>query len=207
MEADDQTPSVLDRVPFDIWHEIFSYLQYGTLKRMHIVSKGFCNILAARQFNKMLFRPDEDDLVSRVDAGSSQELHPFLVPRDEYTGWYRRQPYEDVWLFCRGKRGLGETCVQPDHAPCHSLHSDLDIWRCEKKWHFKQKWQSIAGESAYWPPVPREERPNSSASAGIGAKFVTVFQYCKTDVLSRANSEPREFLRYTPRYGPYSSWR
>jgi len=192
IEAAGQTPLASNRIPLEIWLEIFSYVQYDTLKKMHLVSKGFCNILAAPPFNKMLFRPGKDDLPV-IKCLKDVDHHPFLDRRNEYVGPYRG-PYEDVWLFCRGQHRIGEICLQSDQAPCHAVTPDTDIWRFKKKWHFKKRWQSIADESACWPPLSRSLFDKYLGPADTDCKFLTVFDFKKAALLLTAHHAPGWFL-------------
>jgi len=147
--------------PDEIWVEIFSYMNYDTLKKMHLVSKRFCNILAAPQFNKTLFRPDKDD--PEFDSGTFKALHPFVANFGEYIGMS-----ESLWLAWHCYRSTDQLYVKSRRE----IRCSLLIG---KQWQFSTT--SIADDSVHWPPWSREKFPKFLDHTNPDCKFITVSQW------------------------------
>jgi len=117
-------------LPDKIWLQIFSYLEYNTLKKLHLVSKTFCNILASREFDQPLFRLNKDTVPSAARTLSDvARYHPFVADFWQYTGHIGT-----IWFQVGGRDRIGEVEVQSHHAMCHvgcpgTLHGE-----CPRKW-------------------------------------------------------------------------
>jgi len=61
---------------------------------MQVVSKKFHTIIAAPQFNSVLFRPDENDLAAATSDASfaNRAVHPFLTHTHEFRRYNRKWP-------------------------------------------------------------------------------------------------------------------
>ena len=209
IKADDQASHNQIHFADEIWLEIFSYIMdYNTLKKLHLVSKRFCNILSDPKFDQPLFRLSKDT----VRAGpriNLRDVHwqPFLLRRWKYSGshgsWLQGTETVNVvsshafchWKCrrqshrgCRGRSGTDHAnCYAKCQSKCHA-HTECQA-SCDRKCdrQEREKWSlkttSIVTDSAFWPPLLRKSFSVTKPFPNDGVYFVTVLDYitCLTE--------------------------
>jgi len=98
--------------PDEIWLEILSHMTYHSLKKMQVVSKRFHTIIAAPQFNRVLFRPDKNDLAAAAanHQHANRQQHPFMSHGHEF----RR--YNKKWPSIAGESGVWPPLLRVNYS-------------------------------------------------------------------------------------------
>lgn len=125
-------------LPLEIWLNVFGHLNYTQLKKLFLVNRLFHHLLSAPQLDEALFRiPSAPTAaITRYSSGTSTlpddnrvvKLHPVLKDLPQYLAW--RYPHAT------------NACPEKFSAVNKAITKARDLFD-----------NSIAGDSAVWPPV------------------------------------------------------